>query len=240
MFTIVLIAFIFLAAGFIQGLSGFGSALLAMPLLTMFIDLKIAVSLCILNSLLITSYLSLKLRNYMERDKILPLIIGSIPGTIIGVMFLKNAESDILKLLLGMLIVFYCIFSLICKPAPRALHRAWSYLAGFGTGFIGSAFGAGGPPVIIYTTLTGWSRDHIKATLTGFFFTSSLITAILFALNGLTSILVIKYFMISALFVLAGVYAGLKLYDRVNRQAYIRIILITLILLGLMMIFSTV
>ncbi len=239
MVTFLLIIVIFLVAGFIQGLSGFGSALLAMPLLTMFIDLKIAVPLCILNSLLITAYLSLKLRDHIEREKILPLLAGSLPGIFIGVTFLKNAESNILKLLLGLLIVIYCFYSLISNPAPRALHRAWAYIAGFCTGFIGSAFGAGGPPVIIYTTLTGWSRDHIKATLTGFFFSSSLITTVLFALNGLTSPLVIKYFLVSAIFVLIGVYAGLKLYDRVNRRMYIRIILITLIFLGLLMIISS-
>jgi uncharacterized membrane protein YfcA len=239
MLTTVLLAMIFLAAGFTQGISGFGSALLAMPLLTMFIDVKIAVPLCILNGLLITSYLSMKLMRFLEWRKILPLLAGSLPGIYIGVMFLKNADSNIIKMLLGILIISYGCYSLFFSPRPRKLHRAWSYAAGFGTGFIGSAFSAGGPPTIIYTTLTGWSRDHIKATLSGFFLVSGAITAVVHSASGLVNAQVLKYFTFSALFVLLGVYTGSRLYNRINRQAYIRVMLVTLILLGFLMIVST-
>ena len=103
MLTLMLVCLIFLLAGFIQGLSGFGSALLAMPLLTIFIDVKIAVPLCILNSLLMTSYLVFELKDYMERKKIFPLLLGSIPGIYIGVNFLINAEPYLIKILLGVL-----------------------------------------------------------------------------------------------------------------------------------------
>jgi uncharacterized membrane protein YfcA len=234
----MLVCLIFLFAGFIQGLSGFGSALLAMPLLTVFIDVKTAVPLCILNSLLMTSYLFLELKDYMERKKIFPLLLGSIPGIYIGVHFLINAEPYLIKILLGVLIVSYSVYSLVFNPQPRKLHSVWAYMAGFGTGFIGSAFSAGGPPSIIYTTLTGWSRDHIKATLTGFFFISSIITAAAHATGGLINTPVIKLFAVSAVFVLFGVYAGSRLYKKIDRQEYIRIILIILVILGLMLIIS--
>lgn len=135
MITLIVISLIFLAAGFTQGYSGFGSALLAMPLLTLFLDAKIAVPLSVLNSILITSYLSLKLKNHMERKKILPLILGSLPGTYIGVKFLMHAESDIIKLLIGILIVSYCLYFLLIHSTPWRIHRLWAYPAGFCTGF---------------------------------------------------------------------------------------------------------
>ncbi len=238
MITFALVSLIFLLAGFIQGLSGFGSALLAMPLLTLFIDVKTAVPLCMLNSLLIASYLSLQLKDYMEREKILPLIAGSLPGIYLGVTFLKSAESMLIQILLGVIIISYGVYSLVFQPRTRKIHRIWSYIAGFGTGFIGAAFSAGGPPAIIYTTLTGWSKDYIKATLTGFFFVGSLISAFAHAVSGLTNTLVIKYFFVSFVFVLLGVYIGSRLYNRTNRQEYIRIILFILIILGLIMIIS--
>ena len=238
MLTLMLVCLIFLLAGFIQGLSGFGSALLAMPLLTIFIDVKIAVPLCILNSLLMTSYLVFELKDYMERKKIFPLLLGSIPGIYIGVHFLINAEPYLIKILLGILIVSYSVYSLVFNPKPRRIHSVWAYMAGFGTGVIGSAFGAGGPPSIIYTTLTGWSRDHIKATLTGFFFICNIIVVVAHATGGLINAPVIKLFAVSAVFVLFGVYAGSRLYKRTKRQEYIRIILMTLVILGLMMIIS--
>ncbi len=213
-------------------MTGFGSALIAMPLLTLFIDVKTAVPLCILQSVLMTSYLSFTLKDHMEKKKIVPLLIGSLPGIYCGVTFLKNVESDVIKFLLGTLIVVYSVYSLFLKPQPKNLHKAWAYIAGFGTGFIGSAFSAGGPPAIIYTTLTGWSKDYIKATLTGFFFTSAIITAVVHAATGLTTALVLKYFLASSAFVLTGAYAGTHLYKRVSSEGYIKVILILLVILG--------
>jgi len=238
MLTFMLVSLIFLMAGFIQGLSGFGSALLAMPLLTIFIDVRIAVPLCILNSFLITIYLSFKLKDYMEIKKILPLIIGSLPGIYLGIVFLKSMEPDLIKILLGLLIVSYCLYTLVFRPAPRKIHRAWAYIAGFGTGFIGSAFSAGGPPAIIYTTLTGWSKNHIKATLTGFFLIGNIFVIIGHAASWLTNTLVLKYMLASAGSVLLGVYLGSLFYDKTDTRVYLKVILITLMALGVMMIGS--
>ncbi len=233
--TLILISFIFFLSGIVQGMSGFGSALIAMPLLTLFIDVKTAVPLCILQSVLMTSYLSLTLKDHMEKEKTLPLLMGSLPGIFFGVTFLKHIESDIIKLLLGFMMVAYSMYSLFFKPQSKSLHRVWAYVAGFSTGFIGSAFSAGGPPTIIYTTLTGWSKNFIKATLTGFFLTSAIITAVAHAATGLTTVLVLKYFLVSSAFVLIGVYAGIKLYNRVSTDGYIRVLHILLIILGSMM-----
>ncbi len=238
MITYLFIIIIFLIAGITQGLSGFGSALFAMPLLVLFMDVKIAVPLCILNSLLITLYLSLELRGFMEKKKILPLFLGSLPGIYFGVTFLKNVDPGIIRMLLGALIVFYGLYSLIARPEQKGIHHIWGYTAGFCSGFIGSAFSAGGPPAIIYTALTGWSKDHIKATLTGFFLVASSVTAVVHAVSGLTNAQVLQYFLASAWFVLIGVYTGSRLSGKISRQVYIRVILVTLMLLGLMMIMS--
>lgn len=239
MISAILIFLIFLAAGFTQGFSGFGSALLAMPLLTFFLDAKIAVPLCVLNSVLITSYLTLKLKNHMEIRKIMPLVLGSIPGTYIGVAFLIHAESNILKILLGVLIISYCLYCLLVRSTPARIHRFWAYPAGFCTGFIGSAFSAGGPPAIIYTSHTGWSKDQIKATLTGFFLVSSIITVALQIMSGIITKEVFRWFTASAFSVFIGVFMGSRMYGSISSEAYLRFIPLILIILGAIMIASS-
>jgi uncharacterized membrane protein YfcA len=209
-----------------------------MPLLSFLIDARIAVPLCVLNSLIIASYLFIELKNHMVREKILPLIIGSLPGIAMGIIFLKNAESESIQLLLGLLIVSYGVYSLKTQAVARSIHPLWAYLAGFCTGFIGSAFSAGGPPTVIYTSLTGWTKNQVKATLTGFFFFSSIITVALHAVSGFTTERVITYFFASALFVLIGTHTGSRFYGTVSRQRYIRSLLILLIILGIMMSFA--
>ena len=235
MLTFILICLIFLAAGFIQGLAGFGSSIVAMPLLTMLIDLKSAVALCILNGLIITSYLCIQLRPHLDKRKILPLFIGSLPGIYFGVHVLKTMDTKVMELLLGLLIVIYSLYSLRFKPQVVHMRPFWAYGAGFATGLIGAAFSAGGPPSIIYTTLTGWSKDHIKATLAGFFLSSSIIIAVMHAASGITSEMVLQYFSASVLFVAGGVYYGLRLYGRIGRHGYIKLILVLLLILGIIM-----
>lgn len=232
------IGLIFLAAGFTQGVSGFGSALVAMPLLLLFIDAKIAVPLCVLNGLVITSFLSLQLRRHIDWRKIIPPLIGCLPGIYAGAWFLRGADSDLIKLLLGIVLVSYALYCMFCKPRPRNIQSFWPYVAGFFTGVIGSAFSAGGPPTIIYTTLTGWDKDDIKATLSVFFFTNGIFVAAAHAVSGLTTAAVLDYFAGSVLFVLAGVMAGAFCYGRVKSESYLRIILYLLVVMGGMMIFS--
>ncbi|MFH1216750.1 MAG: sulfite exporter TauE/SafE family protein [Pseudomonadota bacterium] len=235
-----LIPLIFLAAGFTQGVSGFGSGLVAMPLLTLFLDVKIAVPLCMLNGLIITAYLSLQLRRHTDWKKIGPLLIGCMPGIYVGARFLKEADSGLIKLLLGVMIISYAFYNLLLKPKPRKIQSFWPYVAGFFTGVIGSAFSAGGPPTIIYTTLTGWNKDDIKATLSVFFFTTGIFMAAAHAVSGLTTVTVLRYYAVSALFVLLGVWAGSYCYGKIRRETYLKVILYLLVVMGGMMIFSAI
>ncbi len=233
-----IIAIIFLLAGFTQGFSGFGAALIAVPLLILIMDVKIAVPLCVLNGLLITSYLTVRLWRHLDWKKISPPLIGALPGIYAGVFFLKNAPEGMIKTMLGVMLIGYGLYRLALRPAPKAIHSAWSYVAGFATGAISAAISAGGPPAIIYTTLSGWEKDEIKATLSGFFLIAGVLIAIGHAASGFTTTKVLYLFAGTAVPVLAGVAAGSACYDRLGKEAYIKFLLVMLVLMGFMMIGS--
>ncbi|NIA08263.1 MAG: TSUP family transporter [Nitrospiraceae bacterium] len=234
----VAVATISFFAGLVQGLTGFGSALLAMPLFLLFLDAKTAVPLSILNGLIITSYLCLQLKRHLDWGKIFPLLLGCLPGIVVGVYFLKRAGNTWIKVLLGILLIGYALFSLRFKPKAIKMPSFGPYVAGFATGAIGAAFSAGGPPVIIYTMLTGWPKDTIKATLSGLFFLTGLLIACAHWLSGLTNALVLQYFSVSAPPIIIGVWLGSRIYSRTSMDAYIRIILLLLIGMGILMVAS--
>lgn len=217
-------------------MTGFGSALVAIPLLTLIIDIKMAVPLCILNSMVITTYLSLKMRKHLETKKVLPLCIAAIPGIFIGTTLLYTVDSRLIRLSLGVFLVAYSLYSLLSKPHPRKLHSIWGWIAGFLSGAIGAAFSAGGPPTIIYATLNDWKKDSIKATLSGFFLFNSYLIAIVHAVNGLTTVDVFTAFMISAPVVLLGTVLGSICYGKIPGELYLQIIFAFLILMGIMLI----
>ena len=117
---------------------------------------------------------------------------------------------------------------------------AWKFsagglVAGFLTGAISAAFSAGGPPTIIYTTLTGWQKHDIKATLSIFFFLGGIFTVIAHLAGGLLDLSVFRTFLLCSPGVLVGVWSGSLAYSRFNTEAYIRTVLVALSLMGLMM-----
>ncbi|NDV25424.1 sulfite exporter TauE/SafE family protein [Desulfovibrio sp. JC010] len=236
----LLVPLIFLSAGFIQGLTGFGQALLAMPLLAFIMDIKLAVPLCTLCGMIVNINMTHRLRKNLERAKILPLIIGSIPGSIFGTMMLKEVNGDYIRLFLGILITSFSAYSLLAKPIKLNLSSKWGYFSGFLTGSIAAAVSAGGPPSIIYASIQGWSKDAIKATLVSFFLFSGTLAACGHLLSGLTTFYVFQLALASILPIYAGTYLGSKLSSRISDEFYRRIVMTLLVFMGLMLVFQNV
>ncbi len=226
---------IFLLAGLVQGVTGFGAGLVAIPLLCMVIDVKQAVPLSLLNGIIITCYLAYALRSHLDRKKIQPLIIGSFPGVVLGALSLKTVDPSILKIFIGVLLISYSSYALFARMKPLNPSPAWGYIAGFFTGTITALLSTGGPPAIIYTTLTSWKKEEIKATLTGFFAVNSIITTTAHILTGSTTVLTLLYFSMTMPFVLAGTALGSMLSGKINRRSYLKIIYLFLIGMGIMM-----
>ena len=233
--TVLISCLIFLLAGLIQGLTGFGGGLVAIPLLCLIMDVKEAVPLSILSGLAITTVMAWNLWQHMDRRKILPMLIGSLPGIVAGTLLLKVADPVVINRMLGLLLISISGINLTFKPRPINPSTVWGYIAGFFSGAITASVGAGGPPVIIYTTLTDWKKDEIKATLTGFFVLNGYITAAVHAGTGVINGTTLRIFVATLAFVLLGTYLGSAISGRINRRTYLRIVYLLLMVLGVIM-----
>ena len=80
---------IWILAGFINGISGMGAALVAVPFMTLFMDIQLIVPLsCILVTIL-SSVLAIKYRSEFHVKIILPALFCAVPGAVLGSYFLK-------------------------------------------------------------------------------------------------------------------------------------------------------
>ena len=235
MLTYLLCSLIFLLSGLIQGLTGFGGGLVAIPLLCLIMDVKLAVPLCIVSGLVITTVMAYELRREFDWRKILPLLVGSLPGVFAGTVLLKELDPVLINRFLGLMLISISGFNLIFKPRPLNPAVAWGYVAGFFSGGINAATGAGGPPAIIYTTLHDWKKDDIKATLTGFFVLSGYLTAAVHAASGVITGSTMRYFLLTLPFVLLGTFVGSRISGRVNRRTYLRMVYLLLAVLGILL-----
>jgi uncharacterized membrane protein YfcA len=235
--TYLWICIILFLAGFTQGLSGFGSILLSIPLLTIFMDIKAVIPLTALAALSMTIMLLIQLWQYLEWKKILPLLLGAIPGILAGVFLLKKLDKGIIQLILGLILVIYALYSIFFRASGKKIRERWAYLFGFSAGCLGGALSAAGPPVIVYTSLQDWTKDQIKVTIQGFYLISGLIVVFLHALTGLTTLPVIRYYGVALPVLLVGTYLGSLFYGSIQEEHYRKVILILLALLGAFMIY---
>jgi uncharacterized membrane protein YfcA len=219
-------------AGFIQGLSGFGSVLLSLPLLALFLDVREAIPLVNLMGVILTVLLIVQLRAHWEWRKIWPLLAGALPGIPVGVWLLKRMDPVHVQVVLGVVLLAYALYGLLFKLPIGKLGGPWAYLFGFFAGGLGGAISASGPPVIVYTSLQAWTKDQIKVTLQGFFIVSGLLIGVFHAASGLTTGKVLLNFAVCVPTLLAGTWAGSRLYGRFREEGYRRVMLLLLGALG--------
>jgi uncharacterized protein len=237
--TYLLICAIIFFAGFTQGLSGFGSILLAIPLLAMFLDIKTVIPLTAVMGLTMTTVLLIQLWKYLAWRKIIPFLIGTVPGIPLGVLFLKKMDKGMVQFVLGSLLIAYSVYSLVSKRRPRETAERWGYLFGFLGGCLGGAFSASGPAVIVYASLQDWPKDRIKASLQGMFFVIGAIVVLFYTLNGLITTVVLKYFGVSFPALLLGTYVGALCYGKISDVQYKKVMFILLGLLGAFLIYRS-
>ncbi len=226
-------------AGLIKGLSGFAVGLVAVPLLVIFMDIRLVVPLSMMFAVVGSLFLIFQLMRQMQWKDLYAVMIGFAPGAAIGVFLLKAFDRDILQLILGTVLVSYSLYSLFFRIATLKIGKVWAFAVGFSSGFLNGTIGAGGPPVIIYSALQPWSKDKTKVTIQGFAMISSLMTVIAQAFAGLVTWNLLKVFFLSLPIFVLGTYIGSRFYGAINEQSYKRIIFSLLAVVGAYIICKT-
>src|SRR5258708_5485993 len=154
------------AGGVIQGLTGFGSALVTIPLPPFFVPLPYPPALFPIVDF--SDGLRLGLEN--PRNAVLGDIARMVPLMIVGIVtgttLLVNLPRNASLIALGAFVLGYAIYSLSRRGSPAVVGRKWAFLAGFCGGLSGTLFGAGGPPYAIYLSHRPFSKEQFRATMT--------------------------------------------------------------------------
>src|SRR5437870_10713997 len=117
------------AAGFIQGLTGFGSALVTIPLATFFVPLPFALAVFAVVDFANGLRLGLENpRNAVLGDvaRMVPLMIA---GIVTGTTLLVNLPRNASLIALGAFVLGYAVYSLPRRRAPAGVRRNRAVLA---------------------------------------------------------------------------------------------------------------
>lgn len=233
------ISAIIMAAAFISGLTGFGFVLVALPLLSFFIDIKTSIPLMILLAVCISVALSIQLRKDADLRIIMALAVPAIPGTLLGTYVLKTVPSEILTLGVGILLALFTTYQLIGKPKTKKLGMSATSISGFLSGVLGGSIAAGGPPVIIYSAIQPWTKDQAKATLSMYFAFHGMLIVCTHAWTGMITGEVLRLYVTSLPALAVGTLLGLKAYTHLSDHGYKTLAFVLVFILGCMMIWKS-
>ena len=160
---------------FINGLTGMGGTLIALPLITLFVSSKSVILISFIASIMVSLLTLILYWRYIDFRDALGFWLPAIPGIFIGVWTLKIVDIELLDLLLCVIIVLHIVVQLIqdwlgtCM-APRA---AMKYICGFFAGFFGGSIGINGPIMAMYASLMCLDKNKARG-----FFTSSTVASL--------------------------------------------------------------
>jgi len=97
---------------------------------------------------------------------------------------------------------------------------------------MGGAYGMNGPPLAIYGGLRGWSPQHFRATLQGYFLPASLIGLLGYAVAGLWSAAVTRYFLLALPAVALAILLGRAINQRMTGPGFLRLVYVGLLAIG--------
>jgi uncharacterized membrane protein YfcA len=231
--TVALLGLIVILAYTVFGLTGFGSAITAMPMLVQVIPLKMAVPLMLVFDLACALLLGLKNWRVVDRKELVRLVPFMLVGMGVGIVTLVRAPERLLLLTLGVFILAYSAWSLLLQRQPQPVGKAWSMPFGVVGGMFTAMFGTGGPFYTIYLARRLDNKLILRATISAVIFFSGLARAVLFTGAGLyhqQSLPQLALLLLPC--ALGGLYIGNRLHNRLPAERVVQVIWVILIVGG--------
>jgi uncharacterized membrane protein YfcA len=178
-------AAILLTAYVIRGITGFGSGLISVPLLALFLPLQFVVPLILLldfTASLVIGGLHFKRVQWGEIRILIPF---SVVGVILGTRLLVELPAEPMLLALAAFVFVFALRSLFNIHGDRPAGRGWAVPAALTGGTVGALFGTGGPPYVIYLTHRIRDKGELRATFSALFFFEAITRIVSFLVAGL-------------------------------------------------------
>ncbi len=239
--TLVLTLVTFVAH-IIKGLTGFGSALMMIPIFTLFMPLSQAVHTILLPITAANFPMAVSGWKHLPKGLFIPVSLSFAIGIGITSNFMTAVPEVFLERTLGVVLIVFSIYQLLggrdVKESPPATRGELSRLAlfSFTSGVIGGFVGAGGIPMVIYLGLR-YPKDVFRHLANYTFFLGSFVQITVFALRGYFTPEVLQWSAWLLLPTFLGFYLGARFAGRVGQKTFNRVVGLLLILPALNLIF---
>jgi len=228
-------AAIIAAACFVQGLAGFGIGLVSLAFLPFLMSPQHAIVLITIYAAVFIVIIFVPLRHDFTMHGMTELMVGSILATPAGVWLLAALPPDLLKRLIGLVLLAIVALEWLGLYPERLRGRGWGFGAGLAAGVLGGAIGTPGPPVILYAAAQDWSTRTVKANIQAFLIVNQAVILVGYWWAGLLDREVWRLTWLYAVPAVIGLVAGMFLFTRLDRGRFRQVVFAVLFISGLVL-----
>jgi len=229
-----------LAGGFVSGLAGFGTALMALGIWLYVLPPSLAVPLVLICSVVAQTATLPSMWRSFDLTLVWPFLIGGLLGVPLGTMLVAHADPNVFKLTIGVLLLVFP--TALYFSAPMAFEFGGRFadgIVGFIGGILGGLAGLSGPPPILWASVRGWGKDERRGIFQTFNWTVLFIALCLQAAAGLVGREVIWLAVLAFPATLIGTWIGARLYHALSDRNFRDIVLGMLFLSGAVLVWNS-
>ena len=240
--TYAILLFGALAGGFVSGLAGFGTALMALGVWLYVLTPALAVPLVLICSVIAQVSTLPSIWKSIDFSIVWPFLIAGLIGVPLGTMLIEHADPRVFKLTVG---VFLLVFpaALYFQRTEMAITfggKAADAAIGFAGGILGGLAGLSGPLPILWASVRGWTKEQRRGIFQIFNFSVLAASLVVQIATGFVKPDVVWLALIAFPSTVIGAWLGARTYRVLSDRNFYDIVLALLFLSGLGLLWSSI
>lgn len=237
----LLICVVLLVSAFIKGVTGFGTSLIAIPVLTFFfLPPTDARALIVSINLILNIYILVSAGRLRYADaKPYMLLIGSVfVAAILSGFLLPRFTADAFFVLMGILLVLTALNRLFDMTFTIRHPKRYFVPLGLVGGTLNTLLGAGSVPVLIFLGNTNIKKSEFRVTVSLFLLILNAGSLISFVISNTYSTTIGLWSLVFTPVMVLGTFIGIRFQHRFNEQVFKKVVAVMLLVIGLNSIFG--
>lgn len=232
---ILVVSLITLIAGFVQGITGFGSSIIVMMVLPTYYTVLQAAGISNAVNIFLNGMMAFRYRKYISIKKVLsPSLLFLLSTTLITYVAMDINEELIKKIFGVFLVILAIYFIFFSKNNKKELSPLVSYLCIIAAGICNGMFGIGGPLMVIYLLSQIDDMKEYLGTMQAFFFLINIVVTSFRFANGILTVEHLGGILTGIPSVAIGLFLANRIVDKVDGEFIKKAIYVVLGISGIL------
>lgn len=227
-------------ATLLRAFTGFGFALVAVPVFSLILSPSQVVVLTSSLALLLGVMSMRGWRGHLDGNEVTLLLVPAAVGTAIGASVLPYLSIQLFQMAAGIAVLLSCATLLVRRVREPHTNRLVTGVVGLLSGLMNGALAIPGPPMIAYALLTKSDPSESRALLTAFFTVSAFFALATFTASGRVNGETVLFAVAAIPALLAANWTGNKLFTRYGGRLYRTVASWALVLMGVTIIYRAI